>query len=192
MDEQRAVKRLKAGDIGGLAALVKHYQSEAIETAYLITHDLTLAEDVVQDVFLQVYRYRGSYDVSRPFRPWYMRSVVHAAVKAAEQEERTMALDMPIAGDEITLSDLLPDPTPGPDAAVEQAELAAALEAALLRLPPDQRAAIVLRYYLDLGDDDISEQLNCAASTVRWRLHAARKQLRQWLYHLSPAQLFVW
>jgi RNA polymerase sigma-70 factor (ECF subfamily) len=189
LDEQRAVKRLKEGDIGGLAALVQHYQTEAIETAYLVTHDLTLAEDVVQDAFLQVYRYCASYDMSRPFRPWFMRSVVHAAVKAAEQATRTMALDTPVAGDEITLGDLLLDPAPGPDRIVEQAELQAALEAALLRLSPEQRAAVVLRYYLDLGDDDISEQLSCTTSTVRWRLHAARKQLRQWLYHLSPAQL---
>lgn len=192
MDDQQAVNRLKAGDIKGLASLVKRYQSEAIETAYLITHDLALAEDVVQDVFLQVYRYSERFDPSRPFRPWFMRSVVHAAVKGAKQEGRNMALDTPIAGEEIMLSDLLPDPTPGPDALLEQAELEVALEEALLRLSPDQRAAVVLRYYLDLGDEDISEQLNCAASTVRWRLHAARKQLRQWLHHLAPAQLLVW
>jgi len=192
LDDQRAVNRLKAGDIKGLASLVKRYQSEAIETAYLITHDLALAEDVVQDVFLQVYRYSESFDSSRPFRPWFVRSVVNAAVKVAKQEGRNVALDMPIAGDEINLSDLLPDPAPGPDALLEQAELEAALEEALFRLSPDQRAAVVLRYYLDLSDDDISEQLSCATSTVRWRLHAARKQLRQWLHHLAPAQLFVW
>ncbi len=192
MDDQRAVNRLKAGDIRGLAALVKRYQSAAIETAYLITHDLALAEDVTQDTFLQVYRYSGSFDSSRPFRPWFMRSVVNAAVKAAKQAGREMTLDTSITGDEINLSDLLPDPAPGPDALLEQAELEAALEEAMLRLSPDQRAAVVLRYYLDLDDDDISEQLNCAASTVRWRLHTARKQLRQWLHHLSPAQLIMW
>jgi RNA polymerase sigma-70 factor (ECF subfamily) len=190
LDEQHAIQRLKAGDIRGLAALVKRYQSEAIETAYLITHDLALAEDVAQDVFLQVYRYSGSFDASRPFRPWFMRSVVHAAVKAAQQEGQTMALDTPIAGDEITLIDLLPDPAPGPEVLLEQAELEQVLEAALRRLSPDQRAAVVLRYYLDLDDETISDQLNCATSTVRWRLHTARKQLRQWLNHLSPVQLW--
>jgi RNA polymerase sigma-70 factor (ECF subfamily) len=190
LDEQHAIQRLKAGDIRGLTALVKRYQSEAIETAYLITHDLALAEDVAQDVFLQVYRYSGSFDASRPFRPWFMRSVVNAAVKAAQQEGQTMALDTPIAGDEITLIDLLPDPAPGPEVLLEQVELEQALEAALHRLSPDQRAAVVLRYYLDLDDETISDQLNCATSTVRWRLHTARKQLRQWLNHLSPVQLW--
>jgi RNA polymerase sigma factor (sigma-70 family) len=119
-----------------------------------------------------------------------MRSVVNAAVKAAQQEGQTMALDTPIAGDEITLIDLLPDPAPGPEVLLEQVELEQALEAALHRLSPDQRAAVVLRYYLDLDDETISDQLNCATSTVRWRLHTARKQLRQWLNHLSPVQLW--
>lgn len=179
VDDYHAIRQLKAGDINGLAVLVKRYQSPAIETAYLITHDLALAEDVVQDVFLQVYQYIGSFDLSRPFKPWLMRSVVNAAVKAARRDQRDLTLDRP--NDDMLLSDLLPDLAPGPDAVLEQAELESAVEAALLHLTPEQRAAIVLRYYLDFTDEEISEQLNCAPGTVRWRLHTARKQLAMWL-----------
>jgi RNA polymerase sigma-70 factor, ECF subfamily len=180
MEDQQAVRRLKAGDISGLAVLVKRYQTEAIETAYLITHDLALAEDIVQDMFLQVYRSIAGFDLARPFRPWFMRSVVYAAVRAARRSQRDVAWTTPVEGD-LTLEDLARDATPGPDEVFEQAELAAVLEAALLRLCPEQRAVIVLRYYLDLSDEDISEQLHCAPGTVRWRLHSARKQLRGWL-----------
>jgi RNA polymerase sigma-70 factor (ECF subfamily) len=191
MDDFQAICQLKAGDIGGLAVLVKRYQSPAIETAYLVTHDLALAEDVVQDVFLQVYQYIGTFDLSRPFKPWLMRSVVNAAVKAARREQRDLTLDGPVTNsdgyDDILLSDFLPDLSPGPDHALEQADLERVIEEALLRLAPEQRAAIVLRYYLDFTDEEISEQLNCAPGTVRWRLHAARKQLGIWLHRLAPS-----
>jgi RNA polymerase sigma factor (sigma-70 family) len=111
-----------------------------------------------------------------------MRSVVNAAVKAARREQRDLALDSPNAeDDDFLLSDFLPDLTPGPEAKLEQTELETAIEAALLRLTPEQRAAIVLRYYLDFSDEEISEHLNCAPGTVRWRLHAARRQLGIWL-----------
>lgn len=184
MDEQQAIRRLKQGDISGLAVLVRRYQTPAIQAAYLITHDAALAEDVVQDVFLQVYHSIGRFDAARPFKPWFMRSVVNAAVHAARRDQHRLSLDAPTGEDELTFADLLPDNAPAPDAQAEMSEIEDAVEQALQKLSPDQRAAIVLRYYLDLSDDEMSEKLNCAPGTVRWRLHAARKQLgtilRRW------------
>ena len=52
MEETLAIQRLKQGDIGGLEFLVARHQVKAVRTAYLITRDLGLAEDVVQDCFL--------------------------------------------------------------------------------------------------------------------------------------------
>jgi hypothetical protein len=51
MDDLQAIRRLKAGDIGGLEILVVRYQWQAVQTAYLITHDEQLAEDVAQETF---------------------------------------------------------------------------------------------------------------------------------------------
>ena len=52
MDETQAIQRLKNGDISGLEFLVARHQVKAVRTAYLITRDLGLAEDIVQDSFL--------------------------------------------------------------------------------------------------------------------------------------------
>jgi RNA polymerase sigma-70 factor (ECF subfamily) len=189
VDDEQAISQLRAGDLSGLETLVKRYQSSAIETAYLITHDLPLAEDVAQDVFVRLYRSIQSFDQKRPFQPWLMRSVVNAAVKAARRAQRYIALDAAEPGAEnaeTCLEELLLDKSPGPEILAERAELESAIEEALKRLSPDQRAAIVLRYFLDLSDEDISEQLHCAQGTVRWRLHAARKQLGVWLSRFSP------
>src|SRR5215213_3379480 len=88
MDEQRAIQRLKRGEIDGLALLVSHYQVKAVRVAYLITRDLGLAEDVVQDCFLQAYRSIHSFDETRSFEPWFLRSVVNASVKIMQRSAR--------------------------------------------------------------------------------------------------------
>jgi len=55
MDDLQAIQRLKAGDIGGLEALMERHQAKAVRTAFLITHDENLAEDVIQDTFVRIY-----------------------------------------------------------------------------------------------------------------------------------------
>ncbi|HVO71586.1 MAG TPA: sigma-70 family RNA polymerase sigma factor [Aggregatilineaceae bacterium] len=188
MDEQSAIWRLKRGDIEALAVLVRRYEVQAVRTAYLITHDRALAEDVVQNTFLRIYQRIDQFDEGRPFAPWFMRSVVNAAVQAAHRQ-RDLSLDAsaPAAASGITFADLLPDPAPGPDAEVERLELREAVWEALGQLSPDQRAAVVLRYFLDLSDEEMSGELDCAPGTVRWRLHAARKQLRVLLRRFGRA-----
>ena len=186
MTEQEAIRRLKRGDIGGLALLVEHYQLQAVRTAFLITHDNSLAEDVVQDVFLQVYRHAGSFDLQRPFAPWFLRCVVNAALRAAKEGQYEVSLDDSAieAGannDALTLSDLLSTPDTDPEMETEVAETEAMIEEALRRLAPEHRAAVVMRYYLDLSDSEMSAALHCAPGTVRWRLHTARKQLKNYL-----------
>ena len=187
MEEQEAIARLKRGDIGGLEALVCKYQVQAVRTAYLITRDRALAEDIVQAAFLRAYERIGQFDAERPFGPWFLRSVVNDAVKAAARRERQISLEAGSEGEETSLADLLADPGPGPDDLVEAAEIRQTVWAALGKLPPTQRAAIVLRYYLDLSEAEMAGELACPPGTVKWRLHAARKRLRTLLRPLWPA-----
>jgi RNA polymerase sigma-70 factor (ECF subfamily) len=187
VDERQAIRRMKRGDIGGLAMLVRRYEVQAVRTAYLITHDRVLAEDVVQSAFLRAYQRIDQFDDTRPFAPWFLRSVVNAAIQAARRQQRDLSLDAP-ALEDVTFADLLPDTSPGPDDEIERAELRAAVWAALEKLSPEQRATVVMRYFLDLSDDEMSGELDCSPVTVRWRLHAARKQLRVLLRRFWPVQ----
>jgi len=187
MDEQEAIARLKRGDIGGLEALVRKYQVQAVRAAYLITRDRALAEDIMQEAFLRAYERIDQFDAGRPFGPWFLRSVVNDAVKAAAHRERHVSLESGSEGDEASLADLLADPSPGPADLVEAAETRQAVWAALGRLPPAQRAAIVLRYYLGLSEAEMADELACPPGTVKWRLHAARRRLRRLLRPLWVA-----
>jgi RNA polymerase sigma-70 factor (ECF subfamily) len=75
------------------------------------------------------------------------------------------------------------DGAPGPDEAVLQHELQRSLSAAIDALPPPQRAALVLHYYLELDEAAVARILECPVGTVKWRLYAARRRLRR---HLGP------
>lgn len=181
MDEQQAIARLKRGDLAGLETLVNLYQVQALHSAYLILGERALAEEVVQSAFLRVNEKIHQYDERRPFRAWFLRIVVNAAIKASKRQKRLIALDDDSPARQHALVGWLTDPQPQPDEIVETQETRQAVWRALEQLSPDQRAAIIARYYLGLSDQEMSEQLQRPLTTVKWWLHSARARLRHLL-----------
>jgi len=88
MEDLQAIRRLKRGDMGGLECLIVRYQGKALRTAFLITHNEPMAEDVVQDVFIRFYQRAKSFDEARPFEPYFLRSIVNAALNCIEREKK--------------------------------------------------------------------------------------------------------
>lgn len=86
MDERAAITQLKQSDISGLETLVRQHYFQAVRTAYLITHNVAQAEDVVQTAFLRVYERVQQFDSLRPFAPWFSRIVVNDAIKAVTRQ----------------------------------------------------------------------------------------------------------
>jgi RNA polymerase sigma-70 factor (ECF subfamily) len=181
MEEYEAISRMQRGDIGGLETLVRLHQLRAVRAAYLVVGDRALAEDVAQDAFLRAYSRIGQFDASRPFGPWFYRLVVNLAQRAAANAGRQAPFDSPVPGSALTLEELLADSAPGPEVLAEQTEQHARLWQALERLTPAQRAAVVQRYYLGLSEAEMAAGGQVALGTVKWRLHAARQRLREWL-----------
>ena len=174
MDEQQAIRRLKQGDISGLEFLVHRHQVKAVRTAYLITRDLGLAEDVVQDSFLQVYCSIRGFDETRPFEPWFMRSVVNASVKVIQKSARQVE-----AGDDAEkLLSQLAEQVESVESQVESIEVQNQIWDAMQKLSPRQRAVIVQRYFLEMSEKEMAEAAGSAVGTVKWMLNAARERLR--------------
>lgn len=178
VDEHEAIQQLKCGNIAGLELLVRHYYTPAVRVALLVTHERAQAEDVVQEAFLRVYERIAQFDSTRPFGPWFLRSVVNDAIKQASRAARQRPLQND-ADAALESHDTTPiDPAPGPEALLEQAETVAEVHAVLARLPPAQRAVLVQRYLLDCGEADIARALALPVGTVKSRLHGARRRLR--------------
>lgn len=175
MDDLQAIRRLKCGDIGGLEVLVARYQIKAVDAAFLITQDAALAEDVVQDVFVNIYQSIRHFDESRPFRPYLMRSIVNAALDAVEKETKWVHSLMDDTTDE--LEELITHAA-SVENQVEFAQLKTEIRIALSRLPARQRVAIVQRYFLQMSEKEMAEALVAAPGTVKWLLNSARTRLR--------------
>ncbi|GAP13334.1 RNA polymerase sigma factor, sigma-70 family [Longilinea arvoryzae] len=171
-----AIARLKQGNIDGLEALVQRYQVEAVHAALLIVRDPALAQDIAQEAFLQAYRKIDQFNERRPFRPWLMRIVINAALKAARRRQRFSALEE--SGDGRRAAEWLIDPALGPESLAETAETRERIWQALGRLAPSQRAAVVLRYFLDETESEMVRDLNRPLTTVKWWLYSARQRLR--------------
>jgi RNA polymerase sigma-70 factor (ECF subfamily) len=181
MEEREAIARLRRGDAGGLEALVHLYQEEALHVAYLVTLNRQLAEDIVQSVFVRVFERIDQFDSTRPFRPWFLRSVRNDALMTVSRRKHPLHLAEESSDDAACLT----DPAPRPVELLEAAETEEAVWAALEELSPAQRAAVVSRYYLGLSEAEMSHRLGCPRGTVKRRLHDARKRLRS----LLPAWL---
>ena len=173
----QAIRRLKRGDIGGLEYLIARYQGRALRTAFLITHDEPTAEDVVQDAFVRFYQRAHCFDESRPFEPYFLRTVVNAALNLVEREQRGRSF-----ADEDTseLEEVL-EQAASVEEQVEFNTLKWQILDVLAELPPRQRAVIVQRYYLEMSEKEMSESLDAPPGTVKWLLNAARSRLRSLL-----------
>jgi RNA polymerase sigma-70 factor, ECF subfamily len=187
--ERRAVQRMKAGDIGGLGVMVEQYQIRAVRAAYLITRDRAQAEDIVQAAFVRAFQRIRTFDIERPFGPWFLRSVVNDALKAVTRN-RQISLEAVETNGKLPLGDVLAAPEPAPLDAALEAETRTAVWEALGELPPEQRAVVVLRYYLELSEGEMADALHIPKGTVKWRLHAARERLRGLLRAFSPEPAF--
>ena len=180
---QQAIARIKRGDLSGLEMLVRKHQVKAVYAAYLVLQDRQLAEDVVQNAFLRVVERIAQYDDSRSFEFWFFRVVVNAALDSARQDHRWVSLD---ANAEANVEDIegmqvewLINTQPCPQDLVETSELRNAVRLALKKLNADQRAAIVLRYFLDMSEAEMSAAINRPTSTIKWRLHEAKRHLKE-------------
>jgi RNA polymerase sigma-70 factor, ECF subfamily len=152
-DERARVRGAQQGSVSDLEALFRTHWPRAFRAAYLVAHDAAAAEDIAQESFLAAIRSLDRFDRRRPFGPWLHRIVVNRAIDwtrarklrgEVELSERVATVPPPSEPDE-TLS-------------------------ALARLPPEQRAVIVMRYLLEFTPGEIAETLGLPRGTVNSRL----------------------
>lgn len=189
MEEQQAITKLKQGDIDGLEVLVEKYYLQAVRAAFLIIQEKSLAEDVVQTSFINLVNKIDQFDESKAFRPWFLRSIVNRAISVTRKRDRVILVDESEFFEEIS-SAIEPASRNGhnPEESYISEELSRTIQLALEKLSPQQRAAIVMRYYLDFSENEISQEMERPKSTVKWTLYAAREKLRQ---ILQPADIEI-
>lgn len=178
MDDRIAISRLKQADYKALEALVRRYQVQAVQAAYMIVRDRALAEDIAQNSFLKAAERIHQFDEERPFAPWFYRIVVNDAVKLAKKQKQSVSLDEQMEDRVQKTAEWLRHPSLSPEEVIEHMEMRTVLLDAMQTLLPEQRAVIVMRYFLDMSEADMSARMDRPLSTIKWWLREARKRLR--------------
>ena len=168
--EREAILRCQEGDLAGLEVLFELHRLAVLRTAYGIVGNSHLAEDVTQQVFVELFTAIRRFDPERPFAPWLYRVVVNISLKELRRRDRRSLPLEEAAAD-------LPSLDPLPDLVAEESEIRSSIWAAIQALSPKQRAAVVLRYYHGFSEAEMAVALGCRRGTVKSRLHSALRRL---------------
>jgi RNA polymerase sigma-70 factor, ECF subfamily len=181
------VARVRAGDEAACEALFRTFHAPLWKFAYGYVRSREAAEEIVQDVFLALWRDRATWDVRSSARAWLYGAVRHQALNQLRHErvvarlsERMAAREQRCAADEVEghiVGDVMGTPAPDAHAAVEADELEAAVNRALAELPERRRVAMVLRWKHDVSPAEIARVLNTTPESVRVLLTRARQEL---------------
>jgi RNA polymerase sigma-70 factor (ECF subfamily) len=170
--EARLVTDALAGSQSAFERIVRRYERPVIRLIFRMTGDRALAEELAQDTFVKAYRHLSAFDTTRRFSSWLFRIAHNTALDALR---RTRPSTVPL-GESGSRSAFEPAASAAPDP-VEREALGKAIGAAMARLRPEFRAAVVLRYEDGLSFDEIGHVLGVPEATARSHVHRARKEL---------------
>jgi RNA polymerase sigma-70 factor (ECF subfamily) len=182
--------RARGGDSQAFTVLVRRYEREMYGYLRRYLGDASLADDVFQNTFLQLYLKREQYEPGRPVRPWLYTIATHQAIDALRRIGRhpTVSLEQQ-TGEEVDgephrlLEMLEAGGRPGGAGYPSPLDLAQAEEARQLvrksvdALPDFLRQVVILAYFQGLPYRDVAEALGIPVGTVKSRLHAALQRL---------------
>lgn len=169
--EAALVRRCQTGDKEAFHMLVEQYRSVLFGTAYLLTRDRGLAEDAVQEAFIQIWKYLPSLRLRNSIKPWLVRIVVNEA-KQQGRKKRVPTVSLEQTPEVVDDSD---------EAETEMVrdEERQHLRRALEMLPLEQREAVVLRYFSDLTVPEVAAVMGQREGTIKSRLSRALDRLNE-------------
>lgn len=174
--------RVKQGDTGAFTELVDKYKQPVINLIYRTLRDATEAEDLAQNVFVQVYRSAHRYRISAKFSTWLFTIARNLSLNEIRRRSRHPAdsFDAPHpAQEEQPFRQFEDQKTFSPPDRLLQGELEEKIEHALAELPENQRTALLLCRQEDLSYEQISEVLGCSLSATKSLIHRGRETLKQ-------------
>ncbi len=171
--ENDPIVRLKNGDIDALGVLYDRFHLMVYRTALAITGDQEAASDLLQDVFLRLFRFADRIDEQRPLEPWLYRMTANLSYTWVKQSRRWFhpledLADWISSSAKNSTQDL-----------VERRDDWDHVQKAVASLPVSQRVVVVLYYLNDLSLQEISEILEIPTGTVKSRLHYGRLALKK-------------
>ena len=175
--EQNWIQSARNGDQAAFGQLVIKYQKRVYALTVRMCPTPELAEEAAQETFLSAWQGLSFFRGDSAFSTWLYRLASNACVDLLRKEGRHQGPSL----DDEAVSAEVPDTRPTPEAAAEQKELRAQIEAGLRTLSPEHREVLILREIQQLSYDEIADALSLDLGTVKSRISRGRRQLRNFL-----------
>lgn len=178
MEQERAwIEQALGGDRAAFGRLVRAYQRPVYNLTYRMLGNPTEAEDAAQEVFLRAYSKLATYQPQRSFVNWLLSIASHYCIDCLRRKSRASGLSL----DEPFPPEWLACERERPDRIVCKKQERERVRQALETLPPDYRAAVVLRYWHGLSYREIATTMQTTEAAIKSRLHRARRMMADWL-----------
>jgi RNA polymerase sigma-70 factor (ECF subfamily) len=162
------------GDVAAFEQLVLRHQEAVWRTAYRMIGDRQSAEDLAQEAFLRVFQAAARYRPTAAFRTYLYRIVIRVCVDHLRKKRPQLGPDLAHVS----------EPTLSVEQQMELGERADLVQQAVACLPPNQRSAVVLRYYEGLSSAEIADVMKTTAKAVERLLARGRGTLQERLARL--------
>jgi RNA polymerase sigma-70 factor (ECF subfamily) len=171
--------RVKTGDTEAFRELIEAHQHRIIGTVAKMLSDDSDAQDIAQQVFIRVWKSAPRYEPTAKFTTWLFKITRNLVFNEMRRRKRhpTFSLDATTEADDRPFQTADPG-AKSPDATLQDAEMQAAIQAAIDTLPETQRMAVILRRYEDISYEEIAEILDLSVPAVKSVLFRARTELR--------------
>jgi RNA polymerase sigma-70 factor (ECF subfamily) len=175
MEEEKVwIRQAVAGDREAFTRLVEAYQIPVYNLAYRMLGDAREAEDAAQETFLRAYTRLTTYQTDRKFSSWLLAIASNHCIDRLRRRRFTW-----LSLDELPFLEQATSERNQPEAAAIRQEKRDEVRKMLDQLPPQYRAAVILRYWYDLSYREIAEVMGTTESAIKSRLHRAREMLAQ-------------
>ncbi len=177
------VARARGGDEEAFGELVKAFHGRVYGVIYRMVNNAEDARELAQQAWVKAWQRLGSYKGDAQFFTWMYRIAVNAVLDEARRSARRkeVSLDETPEREPRPAAAWQPPDVGRPDRGMEREEVWRAFEAALARLSPEHRAALILREVEGLSYREIGQAMKCRTGTVMSRIYYARRQMQEML-----------
>lgn len=177
------MQRTLNGDEDAYAHLVQRYSSPLFRFICHFLGDADAAGDILQEVFLQLYRSLPNLCTDAPLKAWLFRVAQHRCLDELRRRRRNCLIHFStlqecMEDDELSLWAIIPDPDPLPEEVAERHDVQILLQQAIATLPPKYRAIVLLRYTAQLTFAEIGQALQMPAATAKTYFQRSKPLLR--------------
>jgi RNA polymerase sigma-70 factor (ECF subfamily) len=178
LDDDELIQKISHKDLTAFRKLVERHKAFVFNTCCNLIGSFQQAEEVAQDVFLQVYQSAGSFRHQSKVSTWIYRIAVNRSFNVIRSNKRSRSIKS------LTTLEIKESEGKEPDTLLEKKELRGLLRAAVDSLPEKQRTAFILNKHENLSPSEIAEILGISINSVEVRIHRAKKNLQKKLASL--------